>query len=283
MSVVLSTLSVTELLERRSLIDTEIINRSGGSAVTDLKDGKKPRKTSKNKGQPTAWGAFSSKIQSEHKEQIAAFKAANPDVKSAHLKYPSNYRKEHEDEWNAFEAKWLEEHPKSDAPSETESTEEPVAEEVTTKADKPKRVISDEQKAKMKDGREKAAAAKKAAKAAEETTAKGVSPLVSVPATDSTPVAAKKPVKKGKKAAEPVVAAPTAVVEAHDLAELLPFKKGPSSFLRLGFKRSDGNHLWENGYLWQAKKDGSRGDYVGCLQDSGVIDDNVEEPVMEAC
>jgi hypothetical protein len=66
-----------------------------------------------------------------------------------------------------------------------------------------------------------------------------------------------------------------------DGAEFLPFKMAGTSYLRLGHKRDDGNHLWETGDLWTVKKDGSRNKYVGCLGDDGQIDDEVDEPNVE--
>jgi ribonuclease E len=111
---------------------------------------KKPRA---NAGKPTCHGDFTKKILAEQKEAVTAFKLANPEMKGSHLTFVAVYKKEHPEEVEEFKKQWELEHP----------TEVPVVPEATETTDaKPKRVMSDEQKAKMKAGREAAAAAKKA-------------------------------------------------------------------------------------------------------------------------
>jgi len=111
---------------------------------------KKPRA---NAGKPTCHGDFTKKILAEQKEAVTAFKLANPEMKGSHLTFVAVYKKEHPEEVEEFKKQWDLEHP----------TEVPVVPEATETTDaKPKRVMSDEQKAKMKAGREAAAAAKKA-------------------------------------------------------------------------------------------------------------------------
>ena len=129
------------------------------------------KKQNANKGRPTCHGDFVKKILEEQKDAAQAFKEANKEMKGAHLIFVANYKKEHAEQFTAFEAAWKEAHPKVVA----EPVAEPVAvaeDDVATVASvpavadaKPKRVMSDEQKAKMKAGRE-AAKAKKAADAA---------------------------------------------------------------------------------------------------------------------
>ena len=124
-------------------------------------EAKKPRA---NAGKPTCHGDFTKKILAEQKEAVSAFKLANPDMKGSHLTFVSVYKKEHPEEVEEFKKQWELEHP-TDAPV---APVVPVATEgAETKA---KRVMSDEQKAKMKAGREASAAAKKAAKDAEPVT-----------------------------------------------------------------------------------------------------------------
>jgi len=126
---------------------------------------KKPRV---NKGQSTSHGDFTKKILEEHKAEVDAFKAelkiSKPEQKGAHLVFVSKYKKEHVEEFKAFEAEWKAAHPKVFADDSASSSDEvsPAAGGMPAAAGKPKRVMSDEQKAKMKAGREKAAAAKKA-------------------------------------------------------------------------------------------------------------------------
>ena len=124
-------------------------------------EAKKPRA---NAGKPTCHGDFTKKILAEQKEAVSAFKLANPDMKGSHLTFVSVYKKEHPEEVEEFKKQWELEHP----------TDAPVAPVVPVATDgaetKAKRVMSDEQKAKMKAGREASAAAKKATKDAEPVT-----------------------------------------------------------------------------------------------------------------
>lgn len=307
----MSSAIITELMEIRSRIDDLIEGGGSSSGSTSGKKGraKKEKKASTRKGRPTAHGDFTKKICEEHKAEVDAFtaqlKESIPDKKGAHFMFVSQYKKEHMDEYKAFEETWKEAHPKdataSDAGSEAEgSATEGGAEAVA----KPKRVVSDEQKAAMKAGREKAAAARKEAKAAEEAAAKEGVPLAPVamaePKPAAVPVAAKKQVKTAKKAdaAEPtpvaVIAAPVPVAEPKPVAmaepkpveeedgenEFLPFKKDGANYMRLGIKREDGNHVWATGDLWASKK-GARGNYIGCLGEDGIIDTDAEEPQLE--
>lgn len=109
----------------------------------------------KNKGVPTCHGDYTRMILEQQKEAVARFKEASPGMKGAHLTFVSLYKKDHAREYAAFEAAWKEAHPKPLADPKPEAASEEA--EV-----KPKRVISDEQKAKMKAGREAALAKKKA-------------------------------------------------------------------------------------------------------------------------
>jgi len=132
----------------------------------------------KNKGLPTCHGDYTRMILEREKEAVARFKEANPEVKGAHLVFVSVYKKEHAAEYAAFEAAWKEVHQKREADLKplVELKPEaglkpqvelegagggPIEAEV-----KPKRIISEEQKAKMKAGREAALAKKKALAAA---------------------------------------------------------------------------------------------------------------------
>ena len=273
------------------------------SPVKGLKGSKKEKAPSARKGRPTPHGDFTKKILEEHKEEVDAFKAelkeTNPDQKGGHLLFISKYKKEHMDEYAAFETAWKEAHPKEDgSASDTGSVSDAASAAGGAPAEKPKRVISDEQKAKMKAGREKAAAEKKAAKAAEDTSAQeedapvvaapaAVAP-VAAPAAVAAPAPAKKQAKQVKKvevtpvvvAAPAVVAAAPAEAAAEEENEFLPFKHAGANYMRLGISRADGKHLWATGDLWASKK-GTKGDYIGCLQDDGSIDKTAEEPEME--
>ena len=252
----------------------------------------KTKKASARKGRPTPHGDFTKKILEEHKSAVETFKAelkeSNPDQKGAHLIFVSNYKKAHMDEYNAFEAAWNETHPKEDSASEAASVVGSDAEAATDAPSKPKRIISDEQKAKMKAVREKAAAEKKALKAAEEQAA--TTEVPAAPAVITPVIVAEAPAKKkGKQVVaapvapvepvEPVVAAPVAP-DAEEENEFIPFKHSATNYLRLGIKREDGDHLWASGDLWASKK-GQKGAYIGCLQADGTIDKTAEEPATE--
>jgi hypothetical protein len=260
-----------------NLLGAKLSNSSGSSTMKLNKSGK-PKKQNSNKGKPTCHGDFVKMICEKMKDEVAAFKAANPDQKGAHLVFAANYKKENAEEVAAFEAKWKEEHPK-DAASEAPSGNASVAaSEVDTDA-KPKRVMSDEQKAKMKAGREAAKAKKDAEKAgiAPAPVVVVTAPIVAVTAPEPAPVAdtKKKAVKTAKKAdviTTPVVA-PIVAAEP----ELLPFKMAGETYLRMGTKRPDGNHLWTSGHLWQSNK-GKKGDHIGEIVD-GVIDETASEPI----
>jgi len=238
----------------------------GTSGPLKLTKSGKPRKESSNKGKPTSNGDFTKKILSEQKEAVAAFKAANPEMKGSHLTFVSNYKKEHPGEYEAFKADWIIAHPNSDADSIKESHEGSVTLEGSTEApvEKPKRVMSDEQKAKMKAGREASAAAKKANKDSEKPV---VEESVATPA-------ATKPVKKAKKAitTDVVTLAPVSQV-----TELLPFAMGSDTYLRHGVQRPDGNHLWTSGHLWASNK-GAKGKYIGEIADDGTVNKSATEP-----
>ena len=119
------------------------------------------KKQNANKGRATCYADFAKKVMEEQKDAIAAFKLANPELKGAHLSFVGAYKKDHAEEFAAFEAAWKLAHPKEEAPKEEPAT----VVEAGAMAEKPKRVMTDEQKAKMKAGRE-AAKAKKEADAA---------------------------------------------------------------------------------------------------------------------
>ena len=165
----------------QSLNDTDraqVLGHFAKSAVPAAKSDTGPtkslevKKQNANKGRPTCHGDFVKKILEEQKDAAQAFKEANKEMKGAHLIFVANYKKEHPEEFTAFEVAWKEAHPKVEAAPAAVAA--PVAEDEATVASepvaavaeaKPKRVMTDEQKAKMKAGRE-ASKAKKEADAA---------------------------------------------------------------------------------------------------------------------
>jgi hypothetical protein len=192
----------------------------------------------KNKGVPTCHGDYTRMILETQKDALAAFKEANPEVKGAHLVFVSVYTKEHAAEYAAFEAAWKEEHPKREADLKPQADLKPLAElkpladlkplvELKPEADlkpqvdleeaggapieaevKPKRIISEEQKAKMKAGREAALAKKKALAAA---------PVAELPDGEEAIVIVE----------EPVASASTAASSASSSGKSQGKKRGP--------------------------------------------------------
>ena len=296
MSVDFSSFSLTQLLEKRSQIDAEIAMQTGGAVAGTT--GKKERKPSKNKGQPTAYGAFSSKVQAEHKDEIAAFKAANPDKKrGAHFEWVGTYKKAHDEEYKAFEAAFKESHPKDETASEagvSETSSEkkrrgPKKLDDMTPEEKVKHVADVAARKAVRDSLTPEEKAAKKAVAAEKKTKKEGSVKADADVIVTEAAKPKKATKKATKASEPVV--PVAVVTSFsattvpvpavedDSPEFLPFKLGPVTYLRLGTKREGGN-LWATGDLWANKK-GVKGPYVGCLEEDGSIDTDADEPTIE--
>ena len=143
------------------------------------------KKVNANKGKPTCYSDFVRMLSESHKDEIAAYKATNPEVKKGvTLTWCGIYKKEHVDEYTEFEKAWNDLHPKPEL-----IKLDPI------EGAKPKRTISDEQKAAMKAGRE----AKKAVKAATASIApeQPVAPIV--PVAPITPEAPATPEKKGRK------------------------------------------------------------------------------------
>ena len=307
MSLSVSSFSTEQLLVIQGLVSNALSGQPSSAGKTLIgKNGKpvkltKSGKVSKRSGKPTVHADFTKHILASHKDEVAAFKAEHPDQKGAHLSFAANYRKEHAEEFAAFSAKWTEEHPKtesdadvSDAASEAsaEAGEAPAA-DANEKLKKPRKPLSQEHKDAMQAGRQKKKAEKEAAAAAAEAAAKsGVAP-VAAPAAPvaAAPVApAKKQVKQAKKAEtaapapkapEPLPASPKEEAEPEEADdEFIPFTLAGKKYVRLGQRRTDGNHIWASGDLWESKK-GQKGPYVGVLQDDGKIDNSAEEPELE--
>ena len=253
-----------------------LTDSSGPSSSKGAKSGKVKRQNS-NKGKPTCHGDFVKMICEKLKEEMATFKKENPDQKGAHLVFAANYKKEHAEEFAAFEAAWKEAHPK-DADAGSVSSKQTGAADGNSKSeaspvkDKPKRVISDEQKAKMKAGREAAAAKKKAE----------ASGAPEAPEAPEAPVTTqKKPVKTAKKASPAEITVPVVapIVESSPIAsELIPFTFNGSTFLRMGVKLPNGDARFTSAHLWMSKK-GAKGPHYGEIREDGTIDMEAEEPV----
>lgn len=299
MSLSVSSFSTEQLLVIQGLVSNALSGQPSSAGKTLIgKNGKpvkltKSGKVSKRSGKPTVHADFTKHILASHKDEVAAFKAEHPDQKGAHLSFAANYRKEHAEEFAAFSAKWTEEHPKtdsdadvSDAASEASGEAEAPAADANEKVKKPRKPLSQEHKDAMQAGRQKKKAEKEAAAAAAETAAKSSVAPVAAPA--AAPVApAKKQVKQAKKAEAPAPKVPEPLPESPKEAEpeeaddeFIPFTLAGKKYVRLGQRRTDGNHIWASGDLWESKK-GQKGPYVGVLQDDGKIDNSAEEPELE--
>jgi len=309
----LSTFSTEQLLVIQSLVSNALSGTPSAAGKTQLgKNGKplkltKSGKVSKRTGKPTVHADFTKHILALHKDDVAAFKAEHPDQKGAHLSFAANYRKEHAEEFEAFKTKWSEEHPKTDSDADvsdgaSDDSGEAEASAVViaggAKVKKPRAPLTQEHKDAMQAGRQKKKAEKEAAAAAAEAAAKGdvAAPVASVVAAPVVAAPApKKQVKQAKKA-DTVVAAPAPVpspaplpespkeVEEEPENEYIPFTLSGKKYVRLGERRTDGNHIWASGDLWENKK-GQKGPYIGVLQDmpdgSSKIDTTATEPDVE--
>ena len=267
---------VSGLMEMRNMIDQILETGGTSSKATKLNKSGKPKKESTRAGKPPCPGDFVKMMCVEHKAEIAAFKAANPDMKGAHLTFVGTYKKEHAEEFATFEAEWKEAHPKDSSVSDSE---------------KPKRVVSEETKAKQKAARElkKATAAVESSFSAMTISATPAT-LVAAPEPEPAPVpepntfsattvtSTKKPkaVKTAKKAITTPVVAPIDTSGSQE--ELLPFSYNGGTYLRMGTQRPDGNPLWSSGHLWMSKK-GVKGPHYGELQTDGTVDMEAAEPV----
>lgn len=207
----------------------------------------KPRKESSNKGVPTAHGDFTKKFLAEHKDEIVDFKAANPEMKSPHFTFLSNYKKEHPEVYEAFKVEWKKAHPSGTdvEPAEVSGADDSIAEV------KLKKIVT-----------------------------KRLSVLNTESVTpeklDTNTVVPTKPVKRVKKAITSEVVTP---VQVKGIAEDLPFTMGGIGYLRRGIRRTDGNHLWVSGHLWALRK-GVKAHYVGELNDDGSLWQDADEPTF---
>ena len=177
---------IMTLVSKLSQSDMLKLNVALSQAMTaEIKTtGKTSAKTSTRKGKPASMGTRAWTAYVEHLKQTMPERFAPPALPKERLVIAAAIRLENPEAYAAFCAKFKEENP-APAPSpqlaaETESASDaesapPVPEEVketpAAAADvKPKRVISDEQKAKMKAGREAAKAKRDAEKAAAQVT-----------------------------------------------------------------------------------------------------------------
>jgi len=149
------------LVATLSLADKIKLNLELASSLVEKdKKTKKPRKTSTGN---RAWTAFVAHVQKTMPEKFAP-----PALPKDRLQIAGEIRLSDPAAYEKFCAQFKADNPEPESADEsTESQSESQSEsQAEAKPEKPKRVISEEQKAKMKAGREKKAAEKKAAAAA---------------------------------------------------------------------------------------------------------------------
>ena len=227
---------------------------TGNTGPLNLTKSGKAKKVSDRKGKPTANGDFIKKISTEHAAELKAFKDASEKKQGAHMIFVTNYRNAHEDEYKAFVDNWKETHSE---PSNSETASTAILESVASPVALP--VTS-------------SVASSVALPVALSGTSSGTSSVAS-----SVTGPTKKPVKKAQKAQEKPYTPVVQPIANTITEELLPFTMGGMTYLRTGYQRPDGNHLWTSGYLWLSKK-GAKGAYIGQIQADGVIDPDVDEP-----
>jgi len=264
----MSSISVDQLLAIQQLLSKELASRGISSSVVPsaaVAEVQKRMKKDKKESKPRAagaWAGWTAHCPKAHAAEYESFKASSATKQGVAPLFCTQWRKEHEDEYAAFEAKWKEEHsaPVSAAASVASADSPAAASEPATKTRKPQ---SEETKAAAALKR----AATKAKKAAEAAAAELTAKMAAAPAVPASPVAAP--------------ASPSASQDEGDDEEespdLLPFKLGGKSYLRPGYLGDDGKTTWATGDLWESKK-GLRGDWAGALQEDGSIDLDAEEP-----
>ena len=289
--------TLQQLLEERQKIDAAIL--SMGGKVSEKKE------KAKRVGVKGAWSEWTTKVLSENKDAVKAFTAAQEKKVGAHLKWLSANFGKTSSEWLAFQAEWKVAHPKEEKEEKEESDAASASGSASGSASTGKRrgpkkleemnaeerAEHDAKVAKRKVEREALTPEQKAAKKAE-AAAKKAKKEAKEPAP-SAPVAA--PVEKPKEvpilpsSPAPVAAPAPKKVEEDAVSmktadeedvvyELLPFKLGNTTYLRLGAKSEEGEPEWaEGGDLWNIKK-GVKSFYAGALQEDGSIDTDADEP-----
>jgi hypothetical protein len=157
-------------LDDKLQLNAQLAALMAGAPLPAAMAAKDSAKTSSRKGKPAApgtkaWPAFVEHCRTTMPERFAA-----PALPKDRMVIAKAIKDEDPEAYKAFADKYIAEHPASEAASVASASdaEESASAAAAPAATKPKRVISDEQKAKMKAGREAAAAAKAAAKAAGE-------------------------------------------------------------------------------------------------------------------
>ena len=258
------------------------------------KEPKEPK--AKRASGPSAWGEWSKKVFAEQKAEIEAYKAACEVKQGAHLKWlgaGGDKNGVHEEPgpgcerfgskspaWAAFKAEWATTHPKGSGASVSGASAGGSVSggsdvEAEAPVEPPKKRRGPKKMADMTPEELAVREAKKAEKAAKKTQEEDT-------AREATPFGRPEPASMGGGGAAPAPVAAAAVAEDEEAEEvdLLPYVIDGTRYVRPGVKDEAGTITWASGDLWFYKKTAAknRGDYVGCVDDDGIIDSNAEEP-----
>jgi len=156
-----ATLSLDDKLQLNHELSASMLTPTKASKASKASKAKESKPSSR-KGKPAApgtmaWTAFVAHVQGTMPERFAS-----PNLPKDRLIIAGAIRLEDPEAYAAFCTQFIAEMPA--AASAAAAADNEVAVAVAVAIEKPKRVVSDEQKAAMKAGREKAAAAKKEAK-----------------------------------------------------------------------------------------------------------------------
>jgi len=293
-SIDYSTLSLQQLLAKRTIIDENIIARSSGVTPTPSvatkagKTPKEPKEKVKREGGPTAWSDWCTKVMIDCAAEIKAFQEAAEQKAGAHFKWISVNKGNTSAEWLAFKAEWDAAHPKeakgksSEAEAEeSDSSPEggavaasaPVAAEKVAKRRGPKKLV--DMTASERAAHDAKVAEKKAKKSAGalalEAEVKANAPIqLQIPASPAQEVPA---------LLTPATSVAEAEAEAEDddSIELKIFTLDGQKYMRLwSTSASD----WATGDLWYTTKKGERSHYLGELMEDGTINGDAEEPAI---
>lgn len=199
----MSITAIMSQIQSLSAADKLLLNQQLATSMLPSKAS--PAKSSSRKGKPAAAGTLAWTAYVAHVQKTMPERFAPPALPKERLSIAGAIRLENPEDYKSFCEKFIAEMPARE--SDSESVAESVATAPSVTSDKPKRVISEEQKAKMKAGREAAAAAKKEAVANGTYVAKtkGEKPAK---------VKAEKPKAKAAKAAAAPAPAPVAAVDS---------------------------------------------------------------------
>ena len=274
--------STDQLIALQALVAKELMNRSSSSsssAPVKVKKVKKEKDPSAKPRKAGAWAGWTSHCPKAHAADYELFKASSATKQGIAPLFCTQWRKDHADEYAAFEVKWKEEH----SSAEPSSAEPSPASSAPASAPAAPQKASQEVKVRKPQSEEtKAAAALKRAATKAKNAAEGASALAAAvtsaapapapaPALPLAPISIPAPAQEDEAEAEED--------EDEEMPELLPFKLGGRSYLRPGVLRDGGITSWATGDLWESKK-GLKGDWAGVLQEDGSIDLNADEPEM---